>query len=254
MTIAQEQLSPRHHTPALLLMRQALGSPAEIAYKVEALLNGATAYVDFNTIEQRLARLHKKGIVEEIPNLTQLVVGGIDMLRFWISPAAADYYQQHGINYAFHQLLRILDDPRSLMNPVGLLNSKDTIIGHLMQVVHADPDYDLQLLEMFDNGVESLAYQLEQMLQGTHPRYQSISAIVEEVEYHQRLLVYVRAWQRGEARGSLRRDNVVQNPALSARAETFGNLTNAMRYFTKLPSTPLHGALYLLWSRNFVPR
>ena len=44
------------------------------------------------------------------------------MLRFWIVPAAEDYYQQKGIDFRFHQLLRFLDDPASLVDPIGLFS------------------------------------------------------------------------------------------------------------------------------------
>ena len=41
-----------------------------------------------------------------------------------ISPAAADYYQSQGLSYAFHQLLRFLDEPASLSDPIGLLRKR----------------------------------------------------------------------------------------------------------------------------------
>lgn len=241
----------RRSASPLVLLKQALGSPKEAIYKLDRLLQGAADFLDTKTLDERLLALKQKGIIEEIPTRLQLVIGGIDMLRFWISPAAADYYNKQGINYAFHQLLRFLDDPRSMMNPVGLLNSKDAIIGHLMQVVHADPDYDLQLLEMFPDGIESLVHHLEQMLDGTHPRHSSIQAIIEEPDYHRRLLDYVKKWQQGEATEPLRRENIVQNESFLLRAKTFGNLTNSMRYFTRLPKRPLLALLHLLYNRTF---
>jgi hypothetical protein len=247
--MSDAQTTPRHQAPALQLIRQALGSPKEISRKLDSILDGLAAFIDLETLQERLQRLHNKKIIEEIPTPLQLIVGGIDMLRFWISPAAADYYQRQGINYAFHQLLRFLDDPRSMMNPVGLLNEKDTIIGHMMQVVHADPNYDLQLLEMFDDGIESLIRQLTQMLDGTHPRYQSIMAIVEEPDYHQRLLAYVKDWQSGIRDKSMRRKNVEESPELSNLAQTFGDLTSAMRYFARLPTRPLEAIAHLIWTR-----
>src|SRR4029078_2214990 len=123
-------------------------------------------------------------------------LGAADMLRFWIVPAAEDYYRRKGIDSRFHELLRFLDDPASLVDPIGLFSTPDTIIGHLMQVVHANPRYDLELLESWENGLEQLESELVQMLAGTHPRAQTIGAIVEEPEYHARLLEYVRAYRR----------------------------------------------------------
>jgi hypothetical protein len=247
-------LTPRLKASPWQLLRQALGSPELAAAKLERLLEGLRAYADTAELDARLWRLFQKGIVEEIPSRVQLVIGGIDMLRFWISPAAADYYERRGINFAFHQLLRLLDDPRSMMNPVGLLNSRDGIIGHLMQVVHANPDYDLQLLEMFEDGLEALERELEEMLAGTHPRAASISAIVEEPDYHGRLLAYVRAWQRGQPLPPMLRENVEKNLAFRELERTFGTLTNSMRYFRRLPSSPLGGVIHLLRVKDFPRR
>lgn len=173
------------------------------------------------------------------------------MLRFWISPAAADYYEERGISYSFHQVLRFLDEPASLIDPVGFFSTEDGIIGHLMQVVHANPVYDLQLLALFDGGHDNLVSQLEQMIAGKHPRGASIGAIVEEADYHQRLLDFVRAWRRDPSIAPLLRSNVASKTELSSIERTFGSLTGAMRYFTKMPKTPVSGALHLLTTRRF---
>lgn len=250
-------MSPGDHTPLRLrespftLLRQALGSPEMMAIKLDRLVTGLRAYADTAELDTRLRRLHEKGLIEQIPNRVQLVVGGIDMLRFWISPAAADYYEKRGINYAFHQLLRLLDDPRSMMNPVGLLNSCDGIIGHLLQVVHANPDYDLQLLEMFEDGLGQLEQELVQMLDGSHPRHASISAIVEEPDYHGKLLDYVRAWRRGSPLPPMLRENVEKNEAFRELERTFGTLTGSMRYFNRLPASPLAAVRHLLRTKSF---
>jgi hypothetical protein len=164
------------------------------------------------------------------------------MLRFFINPAAADYYVAQGIDYWFHITLRFLDDPSSLVDPVGFFSTRDGIIGHLMQVVHANPVYDLQLLAAFDDGLDELESQIQSLLDGTHPRARSIGAIVEEADYHARLLAFVRAWRRDPGAPAPLRSNVAASPAFSEMERTFGSLTTAMRYFCRLPSTPM-GAL-----------
>jgi hypothetical protein len=179
------------------------------------------------------------------------VVGSIDMLRFWISPAAADYYARRGIGDGFHQLLRFLEEPASLTDPVGFFSTRDGIIGHLMQVVHANPVYDLQLLGMFDDGIEELERQLEAMLSGTHPRAATIAAIVEEADYHAHLLEFVRAWRADPTVAPLLRDNVAESAAFSDIERTFGSLTTAMRYFCRLPRTPREAAEHLWTVRAF---
>jgi hypothetical protein len=174
------------------------------------------------------------------------------MLRFWIEPAARDYYAQRGIAFGFHQVLRVLDDPSSMVDPTGFLLEPDVIIGHLMQVVHANPAYDLQLLESHDGALASLEAQVEEMLAGTHPRARSIGAIVEDPGYHARLLEYVRAYRADPiaARAPVR-DNVAADPRFQMLERTFGTLPAAMRYFARLPRSPLAGARHLLTVRAF---
>ena len=109
-----------------------------------------------------------------------------------------------------------------------------------MQVVHANPVYDLQLLCMFDDGLDALETQLEAMLDGTHPRARSIGAIVEEPEYHANLLTFVRRWRADPSIPPLLRSNVAAT--FSDLERTFGTMTGAFRYFKAMPAT-LAGAI-----------
>jgi hypothetical protein len=167
----------------LELIRQAAGSPRDMAAKIARLAIALRGYASRAVIDDRLERLRDLGYIETVPNRVQLVVGAADMLRFFISPAAADYYEQKGINFTFHQVLRLLDEPASMIDPTGFLSSRDNIIGHVMQVVHANPVYDLQLLEAHASGLDELERQVEEMIAGTHPRAKSIRAVVEDPDY-----------------------------------------------------------------------
>lgn len=173
------------------------------------------------------------------------------MLRFWIVPAAAEYYASKGIDFRFHQVLRFLDDPASLVDPTGFLSARDTIIGHLMQVVHANPVYDLQLLESFDDGLCALEAEVRAMLAGTHPRARSIGAVVEEPDYHARLLEYVVAYRADPRATALRRQNVEASEHWRALDRTFGALSSAMRYFARLPTTPGEAVRHLRTVKEF---
>ena len=190
------------------------------------------------------------GPVGAVPGV-QLLVGAIDMLRFWISPAAAQYYASKGIHYGFHQLLRVLDDPASMIDPTGLLSDQDVIIGHVMQVVHANPHYDFQLLETFDDGMHEMEQQVELLLQGSHPRTASILAIVEDPDYHAQLLDHVRRWRADHGTPPLLRQNVIENPKFALVERTFGTVPNAMSYFAKLPSDPVGALRHLTTVRRF---
>jgi hypothetical protein len=233
------------------LVRQAAGSPPELALKVRRLGRALRTYGDQGELDRRLERLVERGYLERVPTRVQLVVGAIDMLRFWISPAAAQYYRDLGIAFSFHQILRVLDDSTSMIDPTGLLSERDTIIGHLMQVVHANPCYDLQLLEVHDDGLGELERQLEAMLAGVHPRAASIGAIVEDAGYHRRLLDYVKSYRRHPDADAPLRDNVATDPQWRPIERTFGTLPRAMDYFSKMPTTVTAAARHLATVRSF---
>lgn len=227
------------------LLLTALGPPTAWPGKCARFAQIVAAYGAGAEIDRRLACLHARGIIAAIPTRVQLVLGAIDMLRFWISPAAADYYAQKGIDYSFHQVLRLLDEPASLADPIGLMSSRDGIIGHLMQVVHANPLYDVELLTIFDDGLDQLEEQLVAMVEGRHPRSASIGAIVEEPDYHARLLDWLRAYRRDEGAPPPLRSNVSGSADYRRLERVFGGMTTTFRYFRLLP-TDIGAALHHL--------
>jgi hypothetical protein len=107
--------------------------------------------------------------------------------------------------------------------------------------VHANPAYDCQLLEMFPDGLDQLELQTRQMLDGTHPRAITIGAIVEDPEYHQRLLGYIARFRQDRGTPELRRraGQAREDRNFVLAEETFGTLPGAMRYMLRLPTTPL---------------
>lgn len=250
MTESAERTQRRTASP-ISLLRKAAGSRAEIAAKAARFGELLARYANGRDLDDRLARLLRAGVIEQAPTRVQLVVGSIDMLRFWISPASSDYYKAIDIDYAFHQVLRFLDEPASLADPVGFFSSKDGIIGHLMQVVHANPHYDLELLSMWSDGLEDLERQVERMIAGTHPRAISIGAIVEEPDYHGKLLAYVRAFRADPMAAAPLRSNVSESEHWRSLERTFGSLRTAMRYFCKLPTDPVAAARHLLTVKEF---
>jgi hypothetical protein len=233
----------------LALVRQSVGPLPGVGKKLQRLLHILAGYRDGAELDARLERLRAIGFIDEVPTRLQLAVGAIDMLRFWISPAAGDYYREKGISYSFHQLLRFLEEPASLTDPVGFFSERDGIIGHLMQVVHANPVYDLQLLGMFDDGLDQLEAQLVSMLAGTHPRAATIGAIVEEPDYHQRLLAFLRAWRLDPTIPPLLRSNIAAT--FTDLEQTFGTLTGAMQYFCRLPRSIPAAAKHLATVHTF---
>jgi hypothetical protein len=226
----------RQSEPAMLLILRAIGGRKQLAGKLARLGRTLRLYFDSEELERRFRELERRGHIEQRPTRLQIAFGALDMLRFVIVPFARDYYRARGIDFHFHQLLRFLDDPVSIVDPTGLLSDKETIIGHLMQVVHLNPVYDLQLLEMFPDGIDELESQIEAMVGGTHPRASTVGAIVEDAGYHQRLLDYVRAWRRDRLTPELVRESTLRrDPSFSAAERTFATLPGFLSYAAELP-------------------
>jgi hypothetical protein len=219
------------------LVRAAIGDRRAVVGKLARLGRTVRLYVDFEEIERRMHELQARGFVRARPTRLQIAFGAMDMFRWVIVPAARDYYRQQGINFELHQLLRFLDDPVSIIDPTGLLSDRDTIIGHLMQVVHLNPIYDLQLLQMFPDGLDELERQVESMISREHPRAGTIGAIVEDADYHRRLLGYVRSYRADPSSPEIVRGSTLRGDPHYAAAEcTFASLPGFVEYCAGLPS------------------
>jgi hypothetical protein len=219
------------------LLARTIGGPRLIAAKIGRLFNFIYLVFNVREVNRRLNRLKEKGFIENIPSHKQLIFGSLDMLRYFIAPGANDYYKSRGINFVFHQVLRFFDDPVGLMDPIGVRLSKDSIIGHVLGVVHANPVYDLQLLEMFPDGLDEIEKQTEQMVHGTHKAQKSIGSIVEDPEYHSRLLDLIRRYRKDPLTKPLirRAGNMRSNPNFILAECMYGTMPSAMRYMSRLP-------------------
>ena len=234
-----EDATDRLKQHPLKLIIRAIGSSSVIFNKTGRLISTL-----FNTFylpaqNKRLQRLQQIGFIEQIPSQKQLWFGAYDMLRYFISPGAASYYKTKNINFTFHQILRFLNDPSGISDPIGIRVPRDTIICHLLEVVHANPVYDLQLLDQFEDGLEEMVLQTQQMLDKTHPRYHSIMAITEDKNYHANLLEYVKKYRINPAeRQMIRASGAAREDAHFLLSECmFGTLPSAFRYFNRLPNT-----------------
>jgi hypothetical protein len=227
----------RHTASPWTLLGRAVGGPREIVGKLERFARTLRLWLRPDELARRLETLEAKGYARARPTRLQLLFGGLDMLRFVIEPAAREYYRQQGISFGFHQCLRVLDDPVSMIDPTGLLSERDTITGHVMQVVHLNPVYDLQLLEAFPEGLERFERELEAMVAGTHPRARTIAAVVEDPGYHARLLAYVRRYRVDPATAPLVREQKAlrDDPRFAAAERQFATLPGFLSYCNGLP-------------------
>ena len=97
-----EDRTPRRSQSPLRLLRTALGGPREIRGKLARAGRTLRLWIDRRELERRFATLERKGMIPARPTRLQLLFGGLDMLRFLITPAARDYYAQRGISFGFH--------------------------------------------------------------------------------------------------------------------------------------------------------
>ena len=230
--------SQRLTASPLQLLRQALGGPRQVRDKAQRLGRTALLWCNQREVHSRLQALQRRGHIDQIPTRMQLAFGAIDMLRFVIVPASRDYYAAKGINFSFHQVLRVLDDPGAVLDPTGFFSDRDSIMGHVMQVVHLNPIYDLQLLEMFDDGLQRFEDDVAAMVAGTHPRAATIGAIIEDPLYHGRLLRYIQQYRADPASAlpivreeqSLRGD-----PSFAAAERQFATLPGYIAWCNGLP-------------------
>lgn len=234
----QKTSTDRQKQQPYKLALRALGSPATVANKI-----GRFSATIFNTFyvpnqKKRLQRLKEIGFIDRIPSQKQLWFGAYDMFRYFVVPGAASYYKTKEINFKFHVFLRFLNDPSGLTDPIGIRAPKNTIIGHLLEVVHANPVYDLQLLDQFDDGLDEMEKQTLQMIHKTHPRYSSISAIIEDEKYYPELYEYIQKYRKNPAAPQLiRASGDARKDDNFLLAETmFGTLPSAFRYFNRLPN------------------
>jgi hypothetical protein len=232
-------MTARHEASPFQLLRMALGGPRQLMGKFQRLQETAALQISPGELQRRLTQLQARGLCGRAPSRLQLTLGGIDLLRFFIVPGAKDFYELQGIDFRFHQVLRFLDDPVSLVDPVGLFSQRDVIIGHLMQVVHLDPVYDLQLLQMFHDGLDELESQLVAMADGTHPRAKTIGAIIEDPSYHARLLDYVRRFRVDPNTPTMKRPDggLRKDPWFRLAEAQMATLPAFLRYAARLPTS-----------------
>ncbi|TNE90453.1 MAG: hypothetical protein EP330_08130 [Deltaproteobacteria bacterium] len=181
---------------ALHELRLALGGPAAVRRKVvDTVRSLHTMFLDRRERDARYARLQARGLAGERPTDWQMWLAAHHMLHGYILPSNIEFYEAYGRDHWWTQVLRFLDEPSAMIDPIGLGISRDMVISHLVQIVHASAGYDVALLCMFDDGVAELRRQLEQLVAGSHPRQAAIDALIEREDYHQALLDALDRWE-----------------------------------------------------------
>ena len=145
------------------------------------------AYARPKQAQRRLRRLEKMGHIDTRPTLAQLWLAARDQVFLKSAVDTKLMYEKKGIPWTFHNLRRFLAEPTTFMDPVGVYANADTITNHILQVVHHNPLYDMELLNAREGGLDELERQLNQLDAGTHVHQESLSSLVEEADYWSKL-------------------------------------------------------------------
>jgi hypothetical protein len=236
--------------------RQVAGSRHAIAAKAREVVSTTRHLLSRSERDARIARLQAAGLVHERPTDWQLVQAAHHMMFGYILPSNVEFYEHYEASGAvaghwWHQLLRVLDAPATMMDPIGLGIAEDTLRTHVVQVVHASAGYDVALLQMFEGGLTRLRAELEQVVDGTHPRQAVVEAMLERPDYPASLLAALDRFE-ADPQTHWRVDTVPAPPGCDTLfdwgIETFGTPGRLMAYAGTLPETPL--ASLRAWRRG----
>jgi len=190
---------------------------------------------------RRLTLLRERGMIETIPTEWQIWMASYDMMTGYIIPSNDEFYANYDKNQYWLQFLRVLDEPSTMMDPTGLAVDAETVIQHLLHVVHCSAGYDIGLLEMFPDGLDRLEAQLRAHVAGTHPRQAAIADLIERPQYPAELLDAVRLYRQDpETHWKV---TTFETPdgcdaLFDFGIERYGTLGRLLRYAHTLPPSP----------------
>ena len=232
-------------------LRDAVGSPRQVLGKARAVVTTARALASRAERDARITRLQAAGLAGERPTDWQLVQAAHHMLFGYILPSNKEFYEHYPQGHWWHQLVRTVDAPETMMDPIGLGISEQTLITHLVQVVHASAGYDVALLGMFEHGRANLRRELEAVVAGTHPRQQVVERLLERPDYPTLLLAALDRFERDPI--THWRVDTVPAPAgcdalFDWGIERYGTPGRLLAYALELPATPM--ASVRAWARG----
>jgi len=186
-------------------------------------------------VRARVERLQSLGHCEEMPTMAQLLVASRDQLSFSLGADTREFYQSQGIPWGYHNFRRFVAYPTTMMDPVGLFSSRDTIIQHVLQTFHRHATYDLVLLRAHEHGLEAMQVQLQQLAEGTHLHQRSLDSLVEDGSYHDRLRRDVPEFiQNPHIEARPIPDGLVGNPHLMLAMDQFKDFRGYTNYAARL--------------------
>ncbi len=177
------------------LFRDVLGGLRQNWDKLRQLVSLLVAYLRPALVRRRLERLRALGHGDATPTSAQLLVAGRDQMMVSAAEETKLFYRSQGIPWVFHNLRRFISGPATMLDPIGFFAPRDAIVHHVLQTFHRHPVYDLVLLRAHEGGVDAMAAQARQILDGTHPHQRALASLIEDGAYHARLPRDIAAFQ-----------------------------------------------------------
>jgi hypothetical protein len=236
MAARQGAIPPRWlGRPRLRLLRDALGGWRQNWDKLRQTVALVAAYFRPGLVRRRLDRLRALGHVDSIPSIAQLLVAGRDQMLVSATRETKLFYENQHIPWVFHNLRRFVSGPATMLDPIGLFAPRDAIVHHVLQTFHRHPVYDLVLLRAHDRGLEEMAWQARQIVEGTHPHQRALASLIEDGAYHARLPAEIDAFAadpRAPARSIP--PGLVPDADLMVAMDQFKDLAGTVRYASRL--------------------
>jgi hypothetical protein len=221
--------------PRRRLLGDVVGGVRQNWVKLRQLASLVTAYFRPALVRRRLERLRALGHIDVIPTVPQLLVAGRDQMIVSAAEETKIFYRSQGIPWVFHNVRRFLSGPATMLDPIGLFAPRDALIEHVLQTFHRHPVYDLQLLAAHERGVEEMARQARQVLDGTHPHQRALGSLIEDGAYHARLPSDIAAFEADpHVPARAIPGGLVRDPHLMLAMDQFKDVRGYARYASRL--------------------
>jgi hypothetical protein len=219
----------------LSLLAAVVGGVRQNLDKLRQLASLVAAFFRPRLVRRRLERLRALGHVDAVPTIGQLLVAGRDQMMVGAARETKIFYRAQGIPWIFHNVRRFISGPATMLDPVGFFSPREAIVEHVLQTFHRHPVYDLVLLRAHDGGVEALARQARQILDGTHPHQRGLTSLVEDGSYHARLPADIATFEQA-TRAPARPipPGLVDDPELMLAMDQFKDVAGFVRYASRL--------------------
>ncbi|MBY0276932.1 hypothetical protein K2Z84_16460 [Candidatus Binatia bacterium] len=217
------------------LLADVVGGLRQNRDKLRQLASLGAAFFRPALVRARLERLRDLGHVDAMPTIPQLLVAGRDQMMVSAAEETRIFYRSQGIPWVFHNLRRFVSGPATMLDPVGLLAPRDAIVHHVLQTFHRHALYDLVLLRAHEGGVEEMALQAQQIVDGTHPHQRALTSLMEDGSCHARLLHDIAAFTADpHAAPRPIPPDLVDEPDLMIGMDQFKDIRGFARYASRL--------------------